>query len=412
MPNLDRLSQTTQDQILLALYELAKAKVEELVPGCYCEEVVHELAAVWLERLRAGRWDLAREDWEDFVVEEIRNRRVEDTRARKRTLARDGLHLQVISDAPREWMSQDLKIEEERLREFLDRVRATLPPKCVRAHAMIRDDKMTYAQVAKKLRVSERRVHEYVKTVHQAFRAALPSVGMTAPKAPRGGRRKATTEVDASTRSGSESTLRVNALTRGDRRSTSDVKESTAAISASTRPGFESTTDVKASPRDDRESTPAVRASARGDFELTTHVNASTRDDFEPTRRDSESTRRDLESTRRDVESTRRGWESTLVVNESTSRDLESTRRDLEPTSGDLESTLRDFESTRGDFALTRDVDASPRDDDASTRAVCSAAQPVCDSTRGESQALSTLQDEARTVSDNNGSALSVASVV
>ena len=39
---------------MLALYALAKVKVEELDRGCYREEVVHELAAIWLKRLRAG----------------------------------------------------------------------------------------------------------------------------------------------------------------------------------------------------------------------------------------------------------------------------------------------------------------------------------------------------------------------
>jgi hypothetical protein len=380
---------------------------------------VHELAAIWLERLRAGGWDVPRVDWEEFVVEEIRKRRVEDYRARKRTLARDGVHLQVITDAPREWMSQELKLEEERFRGFLDTVRATLPAKCVKAHAMIRDDQLPYAEIAKKLCVSERCVHEYVKTVHRAFRAALPSVGIAAPKSSRGGRSKATAEVNESTRGGSESTLDVNVLARGDCESTSDMNESTAAINASTRSGFESTTDVNASTRDDRESTTAVHASTRGDFESTVHVNASARGDFESTHGDFESTRGDLESTHAEFESTRGANESTSGDLESTCRDFESTLRDFESTSGDFESTRGDFESTRcgfnsicRDLELTSDVNASPQDDDALTGAVCSAPPPVRDSARAESQTSSTLQDGARTVSDATGSALLVASVV
>src|SRR5258708_2777400 len=92
-------------------------------------------------------------------------------------------------------MLQDLKIEEERLHAFFDTVRATLPAKCVRTHAMIHDDQLTYVEVEKKLRVTERCVHEYMKTVHRAFRTAPPSVGIAAPKSPHRGRTKATADV-------------------------------------------------------------------------------------------------------------------------------------------------------------------------------------------------------------------------
>jgi DNA-directed RNA polymerase specialized sigma24 family protein len=365
MPKTRRLHTATQDQILLALYALAKVKVEELVPGCYREEVVHELAAVWLERLRAGGWDLPREDWEDFVVGEIRKRRVEDYRARKRTLRRDGVHLQIITDAPREWMSQDLKIEEERLRGFLDTVRATLPAKCVRAHAMIRDDQLTYAEVAKKLRVSERCVHEYIKTVHQAFRRALRSVGIAATKSPRGGRSKTTTVVNVSTLRGSDATVDVRSSARNERKATAAVNVSTgggddsiANVHALTPCALTSTADANASTRGDYEtaddanvSSDDANASPVNAHEVTDDVHASTRDDFESPAHDLESTAHDSQSTVHDLKSTGRDLESTA-------RDLQSTVQDPEPTVRDLKSTVQDLQSIAHDLDSTAHVDA------------------------------------------------------
>jgi DNA-directed RNA polymerase specialized sigma24 family protein len=326
MPKTRRLHTATQNQILLALYALAKVKVEELVPGCYREEVVHELAVAWLERLRAGGWDLPREDWEDFVVGEIRNCRVEDYRGRKRTLARDAIHLRIVTDAPREWMSQDLMLEEQRLRGFTDTVRGTLPAKCVKAHAMIRDDQLTYAEVAKKLHVSERCVHEYVKTVHRTFRAALPSVGIEAPKQQRAVRPRATTEPLEPIAGRSTSSAGRRAATRDEREST--------------RGDLESTRDDLESARDNRESTVGVNASSGDDRESTIALHASTGDEREPTRDEFESICSDFESTRDEFESTR--------------GDFEPTRDKFEPTRGEFEPTRDDRESTIAENALAR----------------------------------------------------------
>jgi DNA-directed RNA polymerase specialized sigma24 family protein len=387
-----------QDQILLALYALAKVKVEELVPGCYREEVVHELAAVWLERLRAGGWNLPREDWEAFVVGEIRNRRVEDYRGRKRTLGRDASHLRIITDAPRAWMSQELLLEEERLRDFTDTVRATLPAKCVRAHALIRDEQLTYAQVAKKLRVPVRRVHEYVKTVHRTFRAALPSVAIEAPKSQHGGRSKATADV--------------NLLTHGDRRSTTDVNlaandacasiadpsgltsgdfESTTDTNTSTRRDGWSTIDVNASPRADLDSTPDVNAQLRGGCTSTGAARVSPRGGFAPIADVNASARDDFESTR--------------GVNASAPGELESTRRDRESPPDVLSST-------RGANEGTTNANTSTPDADALIGGVCLAPAPSSEATSSESETPSTSPDGPRAVRDAMGNALWLTSVV
>jgi DNA-directed RNA polymerase specialized sigma24 family protein len=179
MPEAVELSEAEQDAVLLRIYALAQRQAEKLVCSGYREDMVQDLALEWLERLRAGDWEVPPEQWGEFVVAEIRNWKVANRRKRRREMARDAIHLELITNMAREWMLPELKLEEDELREFADRIQHTLPRKCVRAHRMVREDQMSYAEVGRRLRVSADRVHEYVRTVHRAFRGALHDVDIT-----------------------------------------------------------------------------------------------------------------------------------------------------------------------------------------------------------------------------------------
>ena len=138
-----------------------------------------------------------------------------------------------------------------------------MPAKCVKPHAMVRDDQLAYAQIAKRLGVSERCVHEYAMTVHRTFRKALPSVGIEAPNQPRRGRPKAATEALEPIAGMSMSSAGRRTATRGERVSSRGVH-------ALTRDHFESICR-------DFEPTVDEFESTRGEFELT-------RGEFESTR--------------------------------------------------------------------------------------------------------------------------------
>jgi len=181
MPAIAELSEPEQDEILIRIYALAQYHARKHVRPGYREDMVQNLALEWLERLRAGTWDVKREAWNEFVISELRNHKTADRRKRRREMTRDAIHLETISNARREWMSPELRLEEEGLQDFAEQIRATLPRKCVRAHRLVRDEGMTYTEAAKKLRVSPHLAHDYVKTVHRVFRRALPAIDIEPP---------------------------------------------------------------------------------------------------------------------------------------------------------------------------------------------------------------------------------------
>ena len=123
-----------------------------------------------------------------FIELRVLDRRVKRRRSRCKAERRDGKYLASITDTPREWMSQEFKAEEDRMRDFASGVRSTLPRSDVTTHLMIRDDCLTYDQAAKKLRIPKGRVHARMKNVHQAFRAALSAIGVERPTPRHGGR--------------------------------------------------------------------------------------------------------------------------------------------------------------------------------------------------------------------------------
>src|SRR5258708_3176859 len=195
MPETVERSESEQNAVLLRMYALAQQHAKELVGDRYRDDLVHDLALEWLECLRAGDWDASVEGSDEFVIDAILNRKTEDRRQRHRAMARDAAYLEFLTNALREWMSPEFQLEEKELRHFAEQVHDTLPRRCVRAHRMVRKDGMSYAEVGKRLRVPAGRVHDYIKTVHRAFRRALPAVDIApsisrrGPRPPRARRR-------------------------------------------------------------------------------------------------------------------------------------------------------------------------------------------------------------------------------
>lgn len=183
-----QLSRKEQDAVLLEIYGLASKHANEWIHAHYREDIVQDVALDCLERLREGTWVTPVFGLDRFVELEILNRCVKRRRSRGAAERRDARYLAAITDVPREWMSQELKAKEDQLREFAASVRKTLRKSAVRAHLMVRDDHMTYAAAAKRLRVTRERIHTHIKTVHQAFRTALPAIGIEPPTSRRGGR--------------------------------------------------------------------------------------------------------------------------------------------------------------------------------------------------------------------------------
>ena len=182
------VTETEQDELLLRIHAIAIVQAEKNVRSGYREDIVHDVLLQCLEALRAGTFNPDIGNLDDWVKRCLRNHAVDNRRRRRALMERDGAHLTEIDDAPREWMSQELKLEEDRLRDFANRIFKTLPEKCVVGHHLVREDQETYAEAGKKLGVSDEAIHKYVGTVQRAFRNALPTIGITPPPSVRGGR--------------------------------------------------------------------------------------------------------------------------------------------------------------------------------------------------------------------------------
>jgi DNA-directed RNA polymerase specialized sigma24 family protein len=184
-----RLSRTQQDAIVLEIFALATRHAETLVPCSYRDDVVQDLVLECLKGLRYGVWDVPHEALEEYVESCLRNRRTSHRRSRLRAMIRHLEYLTSMSGVESEWMSPEHPLEEARLREFVRRVRRKLPALWVRAHGMVRDKRMRYAEAARKLHTTSKCVHNYVTAVQNAFRQAMPTIGIEPKKSERGGQR-------------------------------------------------------------------------------------------------------------------------------------------------------------------------------------------------------------------------------
>jgi DNA-directed RNA polymerase specialized sigma24 family protein len=185
-----QLSRKEQDALLLDIYASAQKHALVWVRAHYREDIVQEVALECLERLRARTWVTPALGLDRYVELRVLDRRIKRRRSRHFAERRDARYLRTFVDAPREWMSQELKGEEDRLRDFAAAVRKTLSKGEVRAHLLVRDDDMTYAKAAKILRIPRERIHTRMTTVHHVFRAALKEIGIEPHASTRGGRQR------------------------------------------------------------------------------------------------------------------------------------------------------------------------------------------------------------------------------
>ena len=189
MPHKLPITRPEQDAFLLEIYAIANRVAEEKkLEQAKGEDVVHDLI---LDCLRALRWEMD-VHWgaslQKFVEQELVDRLWRGDKSRLARKVRERAFYEVIEDAPREWMSQDLKMEADTLEDFAASVRRTLPPAVGKAHRLVRDERLTYAQAARKVRRSSAFVHRAVTRVQEAFRARMPAMDIEPPRSTHGGR--------------------------------------------------------------------------------------------------------------------------------------------------------------------------------------------------------------------------------
>jgi DNA-directed RNA polymerase specialized sigma24 family protein len=182
-------SKTEQDAILLELYVLAERHAKQWVGSQTRDDVVQELALGWLRALRRGRWTAPTEGLDRYVERRIIGRRIERLRSGARDARRDAHYLAAIIGTSCDLIAPGHGLDEAQLERFVRRIRRKLPALWVRAHKLVRVERLTYAEAARKLCTTPKCVHNYVTAVQNAFRNALPEIGIEPQAATRGGSR-------------------------------------------------------------------------------------------------------------------------------------------------------------------------------------------------------------------------------
>jgi DNA-directed RNA polymerase specialized sigma24 family protein len=182
------VSEAEQNEVILRIYASARAQSAAALRLGLREDLIHDFILECLVSMRRGSLTRKILNVHAFVKVCLRYRRIDSWRHELAQMERDAMHLAEIRAAPREWMDQGLKIEEDRLRRFAARVFDSVDPRSVEIHHLLRDEQFSYRETAECLGGSIERIHKHVGLVQRAFRQAMPAIGLTPPVSSRGGR--------------------------------------------------------------------------------------------------------------------------------------------------------------------------------------------------------------------------------
>ena len=168
-----------QNRYLLKVYALLRVYAPDHVKRDHIDDVIHEVIAATLEELRAGTWQHGWEVGEVFLRTLLYNRVRNRKRMRRRGQKRDGEYLRSREMTPSSWMSPDRTDHEEWNDEFRKDVLKSLPKRCRKAYRMVREEGLSYAEVARRLGKSVCTVRGHVVTAHRRYREELERQGIT-----------------------------------------------------------------------------------------------------------------------------------------------------------------------------------------------------------------------------------------
>ena len=130
------------------------------------------LAAIQSGRMATIQTDIAALVWTMVLRRTLNVARAADRRdARAVACVRD-------EDEVHTWMSPEAAVEYAELEAFVAQTVAALPPMSRRVFQMVRDDNMSYANVARSLGITRHTVNEHLTTAQRRLRAALVDAGL------------------------------------------------------------------------------------------------------------------------------------------------------------------------------------------------------------------------------------------
>jgi RNA polymerase sigma-70 factor (ECF subfamily) len=174
------------ERVLIYISRLAHVFVIGLVPKHSREDVAQDVTLKCLIRMRAGEWEVAPEAIVSYVFRAVEHEAIDFARRRKGRKAREEVHGREMEDGVHAWMRPDISGDDRELHTLYTRTLESLPPACQRTYVMVREQGMSYEDVAQALGVSRSAVSANIVRAQRAFRRELLARDIVPPPAAKG----------------------------------------------------------------------------------------------------------------------------------------------------------------------------------------------------------------------------------
>jgi RNA polymerase sigma factor (sigma-70 family) len=176
------------ERVLLEVAQLARRFAKGVVRREDVEDVAQEVVLECLIKLRNGYWVPGETSTASLVRNMIHRRGVDRLRRAQRRDEREADHCRDLRESVHAWMSPAVAMEERELNALHDRALAELPPLCRRAYVLVREEGLSYSEVARRLGVTRHAVTSHVTRAQQRLKRSLRAHGVATPRRSRNGR--------------------------------------------------------------------------------------------------------------------------------------------------------------------------------------------------------------------------------
>jgi len=167
-----------EDDVVVEAARLARAYAGNMVAPDLAEDVAQDVALAVLRRVRRGMINEDCAALRPLVWRMVHARVVDLVRRTRSRLTRDATFVRDRDEGQPSWMSPSDMLDGAELGGLYQRTLAGVSEACRRAYVMVREERLTYAEVAQALSVSSHTVGAYVFTVQREFRRALEAAGL------------------------------------------------------------------------------------------------------------------------------------------------------------------------------------------------------------------------------------------
>jgi RNA polymerase sigma-70 factor (ECF subfamily) len=166
------------ETLLVEVRRLARQFSRRLVLRSDAEDLAQDIVLTCLTSIREGTWNGRVAPLSVIVANMVRCRTVDRLRRRACAAERDDEYMREVLETSHSWMSPDAALEERELEEIRLRALETLGPACLQAYSLVREEGLSYAEVARMLGVSRRGVCAFVVKAQKQLRRQLRRRGI------------------------------------------------------------------------------------------------------------------------------------------------------------------------------------------------------------------------------------------